>query len=295
MPGRAGTSWCRGRGNRRCCLPALPPMANDAHAVGDSGEVEVSSRCSLSSATGWASCLRPCSGSTGRGSIPSKPRMTTSCLNVSGGDGVREAAGRGADTAMARQGTRARVSFHGRSVALEPSIARGSRDSGRLTGPRRGRRTRHCAPPGQSSNRTMRSWPSTSDCATWDPRERRLGDPRRPLDVVRLTTSDIGRAAAAEVASRLSRVSSEDDDLSELVVVPARRLDSTTTDRLGAGFGEALATRTGLPSRSGRAAHEPRGRSAAGRTLPRLAGAQQARRRVGRHHPAGLPRCARAP
>ncbi len=70
----------------------------------------------------------------------------------------------------------------------------------------------------------------------------------RPLDVVQLTTSDIGRAAA-EVASRLSRVSSEDDDLSELVVGLPRRLDGTSDDMTAwaQGFGEALATRTGLP------------------------------------------------
>ena len=63
------------------CLPALTPVANDAHAVGDSGECVVSS--------GWTPPLRLASflrfGSlpssihfwTRRGSMPSKPRITS--------------------------------------------------------------------------------------------------------------------------------------------------------------------------------------------------------------------------
>ena len=65
------------------CLPALTPVANEAHAVGDSGECVVPS--------GWTPPPRAASffmfGSlpssihfcTRRGSMPSKPRMTSFC------------------------------------------------------------------------------------------------------------------------------------------------------------------------------------------------------------------------
>ena len=70
------------------CLPALTPVANDAHAVGLSGEWVVSRRK-----------RPPCAGQLGEirqlalpsssvrarsGSIPSKPRMTSFCLNADG-------------------------------------------------------------------------------------------------------------------------------------------------------------------------------------------------------------------
>src|SRR5437016_11297893 len=71
------------------CLPAFTPVANDAHAVGDSGEWVVSrgrtplprfaSFCMFGS---LPSSIHFC---TRRGSIPSKPRMTSFWRNFSGG------------------------------------------------------------------------------------------------------------------------------------------------------------------------------------------------------------------
>ena len=48
---RAGRCACRGRGSRRCCAcPAFTPVANDAHAVGDSGECVVAERTDAAAA-----------------------------------------------------------------------------------------------------------------------------------------------------------------------------------------------------------------------------------------------------
>ncbi len=70
------------------CLPAFTPVANDAHAVGDSGECVVSSRrtplprfASFCMFGRRPSSIQRC---TSRGSMPSKPRMTSFCGNFSG-------------------------------------------------------------------------------------------------------------------------------------------------------------------------------------------------------------------
>src|SRR5262245_34544072 len=70
------------------CLPAFTPVANDAHAVGDSGECVVPSGCTplpcLASFAMFGS--RPSSMylRTRRGSMPSKPSTTSFCWNCSG-------------------------------------------------------------------------------------------------------------------------------------------------------------------------------------------------------------------
>src|SRR6185436_17552514 len=70
------------------CLPAFAPVANDAHAVGDSGECVVSSGCRPPCAASFlklGSFPSPIHFLTSAGSIPSKPRMTSFCWNRSGG------------------------------------------------------------------------------------------------------------------------------------------------------------------------------------------------------------------
>ena len=70
------------------CLPALTPVANDAHAVGDSGEWVVSSgrtpvprRASFCMFGSLPSSIQRW---TRRGSMPSKPRTTSFWRNFSG-------------------------------------------------------------------------------------------------------------------------------------------------------------------------------------------------------------------
>src|SRR3954466_12079182 len=73
------------------CLPALTPVANDAHAVGDSGECVVCSGENpprLASAEIFGSLLPPIHFSSRCGSIPSKPRMTIFCVNFDAGRGL---------------------------------------------------------------------------------------------------------------------------------------------------------------------------------------------------------------
>src|SRR4029453_17662882 len=69
------------------CLPAFTPVANDAHAVGDSGECVVCSGekppC-FASALMWGSLPSAIHFSSRCGSIPSKPRMTSFWLNFDG-------------------------------------------------------------------------------------------------------------------------------------------------------------------------------------------------------------------
>ena len=71
------------------CLPALTPVANDAHAVGDSGECVVpSGRTPLPRAASFfmfGSLPSSIHFWTRRGSMPSKPRMTSFCWNFCGG------------------------------------------------------------------------------------------------------------------------------------------------------------------------------------------------------------------
>src|SRR3954454_23298992 len=66
------------------CLPAFMPVANDAHAVGDSGECVVCSGekppC-LASAAMCGSFPSAIHFSSRCGSMPSKPRMTSFWLN----------------------------------------------------------------------------------------------------------------------------------------------------------------------------------------------------------------------
>ncbi len=70
------------------CLPAFTPVANDAHAVGDSGECVVASgRTPLprfASFCMFGSLPSSIHFWTSRGSMPSKPRMTSFCWNFSG-------------------------------------------------------------------------------------------------------------------------------------------------------------------------------------------------------------------
>src|SRR6187397_2110144 len=64
------------------CLPALTPVANDAHAVGDSGECVVASGNVppfLASADRFGSLPSCIQRSTRCGSIPSKPSITSFC------------------------------------------------------------------------------------------------------------------------------------------------------------------------------------------------------------------------
>ena len=71
------------------CLPAFTPVANDAHAVGDSGECVVpSGRTPLPRAASFfmfGSLPSSIHFWTRRGSMPSKPRMTSFCWNFCGG------------------------------------------------------------------------------------------------------------------------------------------------------------------------------------------------------------------
>ena len=65
------------------CLPGLTPVANDAHAVGDSGECVVAERIHAAlvgqplHVRQLAFASSTCS--TSAGSMPSKPRMTSRC------------------------------------------------------------------------------------------------------------------------------------------------------------------------------------------------------------------------
>src|SRR6185436_20829693 len=64
------------------CLPALTPVANDAHAVGDSGECVVCSGENpprFASAAMFGSLPSAIHFSSRCGSMPSKPRMTIFC------------------------------------------------------------------------------------------------------------------------------------------------------------------------------------------------------------------------
>ena len=65
------------------CLPAFTPVANDAHAVGDSGECVVSSGRTplprVASFFMFGSLPSSIHFWTRRGSMPSKPRMTSFC------------------------------------------------------------------------------------------------------------------------------------------------------------------------------------------------------------------------
>src|SRR5215510_10480147 len=69
------------------CLPALTPVANDAHAVGDSGECVVCSGkkppC-FASFEMFGSLPSAIHFSSRCGSMPSKPRITSFLLNVEG-------------------------------------------------------------------------------------------------------------------------------------------------------------------------------------------------------------------
>src|SRR6266487_1358428 len=65
------------------CLPALTPVANDAHAVGDSGECVVCSGYMpppLASAEMFGIFPSSIHFFRSCGSIPSKPRMTSFCV-----------------------------------------------------------------------------------------------------------------------------------------------------------------------------------------------------------------------
>src|SRR5437868_2029446 len=69
------------------CLPALTPVANDAHAVGDSGECVVARGNMppfLASADRWGSLPSCIQRSTSCGSMPSKPRITSFCAYCDG-------------------------------------------------------------------------------------------------------------------------------------------------------------------------------------------------------------------
>src|SRR3954451_3943051 len=73
------------------CLPALTPVANDAQAVGDSGECVVCSGENpprLASAEMFGSLPSAIHFSSRCGSIPSKPRMTIFCVNFEAGRGL---------------------------------------------------------------------------------------------------------------------------------------------------------------------------------------------------------------
>src|SRR3954467_5763452 len=73
------------------CLPALTPVANDAHAVGDSGECVVCSGENpprFASAEMFGSLPSAIHFSSRCGSIPSKPRMTIFCVNFEAGRGL---------------------------------------------------------------------------------------------------------------------------------------------------------------------------------------------------------------
>ena len=75
------------------CLPGLTPVANDAHAVGDSGECVVASGRTPPAAESFemlGSWPSRSQRSTSFGSMPSKPRMTSFGRPVSGG-GVAQA------------------------------------------------------------------------------------------------------------------------------------------------------------------------------------------------------------
>ena len=65
------------------CLPAFTPVANEAHAVGDSGECVVpSGRTPLPRAASFfmfGSLPSSIHFWTSRGSMPSKPRITSFC------------------------------------------------------------------------------------------------------------------------------------------------------------------------------------------------------------------------
>ncbi len=81
------------------CLPAFTPVANDAHAVGDSGECVVpSGRTPLPRAASFfmfGSLPSSIHFWTRRGSMPSKPRITSFCWNFLRRP-ARSARGRGA-------------------------------------------------------------------------------------------------------------------------------------------------------------------------------------------------------
>src|SRR3954469_8832741 len=73
------------------CLPALTPVANDAHAVGDSGECVVCSGENpprFASAEMFGSLPSAIHFSSRCGSIPSKPRMTIFCVNFDAARGL---------------------------------------------------------------------------------------------------------------------------------------------------------------------------------------------------------------
>ena len=78
------------------CLPGLTPVANDAHAVGDSAECVVPSGyippCSASRFM-WGSFPCRIHVAVSVGSMPSKPRITRRCENWLGGRRVRQAEG----------------------------------------------------------------------------------------------------------------------------------------------------------------------------------------------------------
>src|SRR6266568_1181693 len=96
------------------CLPAFMPVANDAHAVGDSGECVVCSGekapCFVILAM-FGSLPSPIHFSSRYGSMPSKPRMISFWLNFDAGrrDEPEQAIETAAMAATAR--TRALVDF----------------------------------------------------------------------------------------------------------------------------------------------------------------------------------------
>ena len=117
----------------------------------------------------------------------------------------------------------------------------------------------------------------------------------RPLGCV--TVAALDATAVARVRAEVERLRDEEDGVAALVVGLPRRLNgqpNAMTAQVQA-FADRLGQACGLPViAAGRAAVQPRSRDAAGRAHQGLARTEaRARRRVGRGHPAGLPR--RAP
>src|SRR3954462_15367990 len=74
------------------CLPGLTPVANEAHAVGDSGDCVVAKGYvppRAASCAMFGSCPAASHRFSSVGSMPSKPRMTKRCEKEGGDPGAQ--------------------------------------------------------------------------------------------------------------------------------------------------------------------------------------------------------------
>ena len=235
------------------CLPALTPVANDAHAVGDSGECVVSSGCRppprWRASACSAACLRP----------------SSVC------DELRIHAVEAEDDELLLELLRRRGRVpHATAVPRQTSA--GARES-RFTA---------CGECGNYNIWRSIRWADACPGHRRRRAARRAGDQRRVADAG-AAADDVRRSTARPTPSSAScrrdrRLAAEDDGLAAIVVGLPARLDGSPTDadgRASPRSSTALRTRTSLPIvDGGRAAVEPRSGEPAGRARARLAQAE---------------------